>query len=99
MTSAVRVEAHAKLNLFLRVLAREEDGFHGVETLFCLVDLADQLVAERREGHEITIEVEGAEVGPAAENLALRGAAAVLGAVRERFGVHLTLTKRIPPRW
>jgi len=98
MTSAVRVEAHAKLNLFLRVLAREEDGFHGVETLFCLVDLADQLVAERREGHEITIEVEGADAGPAAENLAVRGTAAVLGAVSERFGVHLTLTKRIPTR-
>ena len=28
----------------------------------------------------------------------MRGAAAVLGADRERFGVHLTLTKRIPIR-
>jgi 4-diphosphocytidyl-2-C-methyl-D-erythritol kinase len=98
MIAAVRVRAHAKLNLFLRVLARESDGFHGLETLFCLVDLADELVAERREGHDVTIDVEGAEVGPAAENLALRGAAAVLGATRDRFGVHLTLIKRIPTR-
>ena len=34
------VAAHAKLNLFLRVLARESDGYHGIETLFCLVSLA-----------------------------------------------------------
>lgn len=97
MTSgAVRIRAHAKLNLFLRVLAREADGFHGLETLFCLVDLADELRVERHEGRDITIAVEGADVGPAGENLAVRGAAAVLGATRERFGVHLTLTKRIP---
>ena len=98
MTPAVRVRAHAKVNLFLRVLARENDGFHGLETLFCLVDLADELVAERREGNEITLDLHGAELGPAAENLAVRGAAVVLGALRERFGVHLTLTKRIPTR-
>jgi 4-diphosphocytidyl-2-C-methyl-D-erythritol kinase len=94
--AAVRIRAHAKLKLFLRVLAREADGFHGLETLFCLVDLADELRAERREGSEITIEVEGADVGPAADNLAVRAAAAVLGATRERFGVHLALAKRIP---
>ena len=98
MTAAVRVRAHAKLNLFLRVLAREADGFHGLETLFCLVDLADELVAERRDGHDVTIEVEGADVGLPADNLALRGAAAVLGSTRDRFGVHLTLRKRIPTR-
>jgi 4-diphosphocytidyl-2-C-methyl-D-erythritol kinase len=98
MTAGIRIRAHAKLNLFLRVLARESDGFHGLETLFCLVDLADELVAERREGSEVTIEVEGADVGPPAENLAVRSALAVLGATRERFGIHLTLSKRIPTR-
>jgi 4-diphosphocytidyl-2-C-methyl-D-erythritol kinase len=98
MTAAVGIRAHAKVNLFLRVLAREADGFHGLETLFCLVDLADELRAERRDGRDITIEVLGEDVGPPEENLAVRGAAAVLGATRERFGVHLTLAKRIPAR-
>ena len=98
MIGAVRVRAHAKVNLFLRVLAREADGFHGLETLFCLVDLADEIVAERRDGHEVTLDVQGPDLGPPAENLAVRAAAAVLGATRERLGVHLTLTKRIPVR-
>ncbi len=96
--TAVRQRAYAKLNLFLRVLAREADGYHGLETLFCLVDLADELRAERFEGRGVTIDVEGADVGPAADNLAVRGAAAVLAATGERFGVRLTLTKRIPVR-
>ena len=99
MTSAsVRVTALAKINLFLRILAREETGFHGVETLLCLVSLGDILRAERREGHAVTIEVSGADVGPPEENLALKAATAVLEAIGHRFGIHLTLTKRIPVR-
>ncbi|MDQ3427960.1 MAG: 4-(cytidine 5'-diphospho)-2-C-methyl-D-erythritol kinase, partial [Gemmatimonadota bacterium] len=94
--TAVTFAAPAKLNLFLRVLAREADGYHGVETLYCLVDLADTLRAERRDGRGVTIDVTGADVGPAEQNLAVRGAAAVLTATGDRFGVHLTLTKKIP---
>jgi 4-diphosphocytidyl-2-C-methyl-D-erythritol kinase len=93
---AVELAAHAKANLFLRVLGRDADGYHAIETLFCRLDLADTLRAERRDGHEVTLEVSGAELGPAAENLALRAARAVLESVEHRFGVHLTLTKRIP---
>jgi len=96
--SQVSVACHAKLNLFLRVLAREEDGFHSLETLFCLLELADHLVAARREEHGVSIEVSGADVGPPAENLAVRGAQLVLEATGDRFGVHLELTKRIPAR-
>lgn len=94
----IRVFSHAKVNLFLRVLAREEDGFHGIETLFCRIGLADELVVEQREGKEVTIETGGADVGPAEQNLALRAAHAVLDATGRKFGVHLALTKRIPVR-
>ena len=94
----VSLPALAKVNLFLRVLAREGDGFHGIETLLCLVSLADTLRAERREGRGVTIEVTGADVGAAEQNLAVKAAAAVLEAVGHRFAIHLTLTKRIPVR-
>ena len=97
MTGA-RVPAPAKLNLFLRVLSRDTDGYHGLETLFCLVDLADELHVERRDAADVTIHVEGAEVGPAGENLAVRAARLVIEATGNRFGVHLRLTKRIPVR-
>jgi 4-diphosphocytidyl-2-C-methyl-D-erythritol kinase len=96
--AAVRLRAHAKLNLLLRVLARETDGYHGLETLFCLVDLADEVRAERRDGRGVSIEVQGADVGPPEENLAVRAAAAVLAGTGERFAIHISLTKRIPVR-
>ena len=95
---AVTVAAPAKVNLFLRVLARERDGYHSLETLFCLVSLADTVVAARREERVVSIEVEGADVGPPEQNLASRAAALVLEATGHPFGVHLKLTKRIPVR-
>lgn len=98
MTAAVELVAHAKLNLLLRVLAREDDGYHGIESLFCLVGLTDSLRVERRERPGVTLEVAGADCGPSAENLAVRAATLVLEATGDRFGVHLTLTKRIPVR-
>jgi 4-diphosphocytidyl-2-C-methyl-D-erythritol kinase len=93
----VRLAAPAKVNLFLRVLAREADGYHGIETLFCLLDLADEVEVSRTGAPGVTIEVEGGiDVGPAQENLAVRAAHAVLDATGRRFGVHIRLVKRIP---
>ena len=94
----IQVNCHAKVNLFLRVLAKEADGYHGIETLFCLLQLADELGAEARDGKGVTITTTGADVGPDADNLAVRAAGAVLEATGHRFGVHLDLTKRIPAR-
>jgi 4-diphosphocytidyl-2-C-methyl-D-erythritol kinase len=98
MTWTVTLPALAKVNLFLRVLARQEDGFHSLETLLCLVSLADELRAERRDGRGVTIEVEGGDAGPPEQNLALKAAQRVLDATGNRFAIHLSLTKRIPVR-
>lgn len=35
------VRAQAKVNLFLRVLAREDTGYHAIETLLCRLQLSD----------------------------------------------------------
>lgn len=94
----LHISSHAKVNLFLRVLAREADGYHGIETLFCLLNLADDLRVERREGHDITLDTGGTDLGPERDNLAVRAASAVMEATGRRFGVHLELTKRIPAR-
>jgi 4-diphosphocytidyl-2-C-methyl-D-erythritol kinase len=95
MSDLLSMECPAKVNLFLRVLAREADGYHGLETLFCRVGLADTLTVERTAAG-ITLEVEGADLGPVEENLAWRAADAILAATGRRFGVRMHLVKRIP---
>jgi 4-diphosphocytidyl-2-C-methyl-D-erythritol kinase len=95
VSEAITRSCPAKLNLFLRVLAREANGMHGLETLFCRIDLSDELVVERTDSG-IALEVSGADLGPVEDNLAWRAADAVLAATGRRFGVRMQLTKRIP---
>ena len=93
----MRISAHGKVNLFLRILARESTGWHQIETAFALLELADEIEARRIDAG-VTLEVDGPDLGPADENLAVRAARAVLAATGDRFGVALKLTKRIPVR-
>jgi len=95
----VRVAAHAKVNLFLRILAREPSGYHQIETAFALLELADELtVARTSAAGTVTLETDANDLGPTDENLAVRAARAVLAATGNRFGVAITLVKRIPVR-
>src|SRR5687768_4158809 len=43
LPDTARVEAPAKINLFLRVLGRRPDGYHELETLIVPIELADRL--------------------------------------------------------
>lgn len=99
MTRAVRVAAPAKLNLVLRVLAREASGWHQIESLFAAVDLADTLTVEvTTQSREVTLEVDGDVGGAAAEdNLVARAVGVFRAASAEALpGLHVRLTKRIP---
>lgn len=89
------LRAHAKLNLFLRVLAREAGGYHQIETLFCAIELADALRIERA-APGIALEVRGAELGTAEDNLVHRAAVAYFTAVGETPALRIVLDKYIP---
>jgi 4-diphosphocytidyl-2-C-methyl-D-erythritol kinase len=95
MTDAITRECPAKVNLFLRVLAHETTGYHGIETVFCRIALHDML-SVTRSAHGIALQVSGADLGPEEQNLAWRAADAVLAATGRRFGVDMQLTKAIP---
>ena len=91
----VRIAAHAKANLTLRILDREPSGYHNLETLFSLLELHDVLEVERIESG-IEFSARGADTGPEHQNLAYRAADLVLDATGRKFGVKIALTKSIP---
>lgn len=93
----VQAQAHAKVNLLLRILARETSGYHQIETVFQLLELTDDLEVTRSAAG-VTLDVHGPDLGPVADNLAVRAAELVLDATGRKFGVAITLTKRIPVR-
>jgi 4-diphosphocytidyl-2-C-methyl-D-erythritol kinase len=98
--SSARVAAQAKINLFLRVLAREESGYHQLETLFARLELADGIVVRVRErGRALDCggpAMPEGGLGPVESNLAWRAAALYQEAAGWPGGFEIGVEKVIP---
>ena len=99
MTPVARVSAQAKINLILRVLAREASGYHSIESVFLRLDLSDQVTVRIAPGR--TLDCHGAALptaglGPMERNLAFRAAVAYAEAVGWPSGFSIDVDKRIP---
>lgn len=99
--------APAKVNLFLRVLARRDDGYHDLETLVVPISMADRLrvhaVADRTAFRTLSLSL--AVEGPAAltagvpvddANLVVRAARALAARRDVRGFAEFVLTKGVP---
>jgi 4-diphosphocytidyl-2-C-methyl-D-erythritol kinase len=91
--------AHAKLNVFLRVLGRRGDGYHDVETLVLPLELHDVVTVEPADALEVAVtgDRSGELASRGGESLVARAAhawsaTAGVGAPRARISVD----KRIP---
>jgi 4-diphosphocytidyl-2-C-methyl-D-erythritol kinase len=93
------VPAPAKLNLFLHITGRRDDGYHLMQSVFMLIDWCDTLHFELRQDGGISrsdIAANGpSETLPEAD-LCVRAAKALQRATACSLGVHITLEKRIP---
>jgi 4-diphosphocytidyl-2-C-methyl-D-erythritol kinase len=95
-----RAVAQAKINLWLRILAREASGYHQIETLFCRLALGDGIVV-RAGGRTCSLDCTGPELpddglGPMEKNLAWRAAHAYKARTGWPTGFAIELDKRIP---
>ena len=87
--------APAKLNLFLHVLGRREDGYHRLQTLFQFVDLHDRIWIRPREDGRIVRRGGLAGLNPE-RDLAIRAARLLQAHAQCRRGAEITIEKHIP---
>jgi len=87
--------APAKLNLFLHVVGRREDGYHLLQSVFTLIDLSDRLRLRVREDGIIRRVSELPGV-PSEQDLAVRAAQMLKEASGTGLGADIELDKRIP---
>ncbi len=93
--TAATLDAQAKINLALRILAREESGYHQLETIFQRIELADSVrVATDTTQREVVCA--GADLGPMERNLAYRAAEAFRVETGWPNGFSIRIEKRIP---
>ena len=89
------VPAPAKLNLFLHVTGRRDDGYHTIETLFVALDFGDTITLKQRA--DGAIRRLGEDFGvPTDRDLTVRAATALRRASGCADGVDIAVVKRIP---
>jgi 4-diphosphocytidyl-2-C-methyl-D-erythritol kinase len=90
-----RWPAPAKLNLMLHVVGRRADGYHLLQTVFRLIDLADTLAFAPRDDGAIRLATPLAGV-PEDSDLTVRAARLLQAETGCRTGATISVEKRIP---
>lgn len=95
--------APAKLNLFLHVVGRRDDGLHLLQSLVCFADVADQVSVQRTGGPGTPLQFVASGPfahdldGDAGSNLVVRAAVGLAHLTgRTTDGLRLTLQKNLP---
>ena len=92
MSGPLSILSPAKLNLFLHITRRRNDGYHELQTLFQLLDWGDQIVITPNQSGTITLESDDQGI-PRHENLIIRAAQLLQSGA---LGAHIALHKCIP---
>ena len=94
MQSLHDVLAPAKLNLFLHITGRRDDGYHLLQSVFMLIDWCDTLHFDRLDGG--SIEREDLTVTLPEDDLVMRAARSLQQASGTHWGAHIAIEKQIP---
>jgi 4-diphosphocytidyl-2-C-methyl-D-erythritol kinase len=87
--------APAKINLFLRVLRKRDDGYHDIVSLIQKITLYDELIfSPRPKG--IVLNCLGSDLPTSEDNLVYRAAQSIFAYANYPSGVEIKLTKKIP---
>ncbi|WP_282178186.1 4-(cytidine 5'-diphospho)-2-C-methyl-D-erythritol kinase [Vibrio nereis] len=85
----------AKLNLFLYITGRRDNGYHELQTLFQFLDHGDELTVTANDSGEITLSPEIPGV-PLQDNLIWKAATALQKQSGCQWGAHINLNKVLP---
>lgn len=85
----------AKLNLYLHITGRRDDGYHNLQTLFQLLDFGDQLTFAARADSQLNLTPAMSGV-PNEQNLIIRAARLLQEASGCPLGADITIDKCLP---
>ncbi len=90
------IKAYAKINLFLDITKKRNDGFHDIVTVMQKVTLADNVSVEKTLGEGIHIYTNSKNVPQGKENIAYKAASLFLKKAGITDRINITLEKNIP---
>ncbi|WP_425917076.1 4-(cytidine 5'-diphospho)-2-C-methyl-D-erythritol kinase [Acinetobacter sp. TSRC1-2] len=90
----IRVPSPAKLNLFLHITGRRDNGYHELQTIFQLIDLTDWL--EFTQADDLTISIDGLSSVDLEQNLIYKATQILKPYAKRPTGLKISIEKNIP---
>ena len=90
----IRVPSPAKLNLFLHITGRRDNGYHELQTIFQLIDLYDWLEFEVNDTQ--SIHIQGLNSVDLEQNLIYKATQILMPYAKQTTGLNIAIEKHIP---
>lgn len=90
----IRVPSPAKLNLFLHITGRRDNGYHELQTIFQLIDLYDWLEFEVNATQ--TVQIQGLNSVDLEQNLIYKATQILKPYAKQATGLNIAIEKHIP---
>lgn len=90
----IRVPSPAKLNLFLHITGRRDNGYHELQTIFQLIDLYDWLEFEINDTQ--SIHIQGLNSVDLEQNLIYKATQILMPYAKQTTGLNIAIEKHIP---
>lgn len=92
----INIKANAKINLTLDILGKRADGYHEVCMVMQSISLCDTLTIDKLDEQKIILHGDVAGVTKPEDNLVYKAAKLFLDTYDIKYGVEITLEKKIP---
>lgn len=101
MPASLILPAPAKLNLFIHITGRRDDGYHLLQTVFQMLDYSDEIRLTLRDDGKINRIIDSTQSPqtldiPQQQDLTVRAALLLQQHVQSKQGVDIQLRKRLP---
>lgn len=92
----IRVFAPAKINLFLHVTGKRENGYHNLQSLACFADMGDEIIISPAQEFSLTFDSTSLNIPTVENNLIFFAAQLLAKNLNENLNCKIHLTKNIP---
>ena len=96
MKAMIRVPSPAKLNLFLHITGRRENGYHELQSIFQLIDLYDWLEFTQTQDANASIQIDGFSDVDLEHNLIYKATQILKPFAQNLTTLHIRIEKNIP---
>ena len=93
--NVLKLKSYAKINLYLKIGHKLDDGYHNIESIMQTIDLFDEIYLERTDKPDIFIECNNPEVPTDKNSIVYKAVETIMNNFKDK-GIKISIKKHIP---